>query len=270
MRSPCGTSLWLVWNWSFVGYSSATGSPCGMSLWLVRNWGILFRSFLSDMVALWDELVLIFVLFYWFWFICFARAPCSSLIGSYVWVFAMGCVALIVGNPGPFINPLASASGASCCTLHCAVCLTSRHLCPLWLGCGTLHQVGSVDDRLAALLLLWPLWVAALWDQGEWVWGFSFVFNVCRMLLLSLVSNGTVKFPPANSVVAGPCSAPVLGLVCYINHSGNVYWNEIFIKLISIYLPEWLIYSFWPHTCNSERLKGDGWVKGGRDCSHGS
>ena len=31
-----------------------------------------------------------------------------------------------------------------------------------------------------------------------------------------------VKFPPANSFVAGPSSVPVLGLVCYINHSGNV------------------------------------------------
>ena len=70
-------------------------------------------------------------------------------------------------------------------------------------------------------------------------------------------------------------SRSMLGLVCYlcstfmcyVNHSGNVYWNGIFIlKLISIYLTEWFIYSrpSSPHL-QLKRLMRYCWWKGQMD-----
>ena len=137
--------------------------------------------------------------------------------------FLLWCVTVCCVDSGEFrpsINTLVPASGASCCTLHCAVRLTSHHLCPLWLGCCTLHQVCSVDGRLAALLL-WPL--GLLLSETK-VSGYA-VFNLYSMSVgccSSVVFQMVGKFPPANSVIAGPFSVPMLGLVCYINHSGNV------------------------------------------------
>ena len=55
-----------------------------------------------------------------------------------------------------------------------------------------------------------------------------------RKICLGMSLWRHIAVPPPLSNV-GTC-------VLYINHSGNVYWNEIFIlKLISIYLPEWFI-----------------------------
>ena len=82
-------------------------------------------------------------------------------------------------------------------------CLSIRILawCSVIAVCGVgllhPHWQGSADDRLAAYLH-WLLQVAALWCHGEFISQLSFVYNVCWMSLRTLVSNVTVKFPPAN------------------------------------------------------------------------
>ena len=72
---------------------------------------------------------------------------------------------------------------------------------------------------------------------------------------------------PSSRSMLGPVCYLYNAFMCYINHSENVYWNGIFIlKLISIYLPEWFIYSrpSSPHL-QLKRLMRYCWWKGQMD-----